>query len=359
MMQRESFLVPVYYIIFPERAKRYDFTHIYEFSQATFSMAKPSLKPSWQSLYYPLTNDVWAAVLTVLLLIPAIVYMISTRGKARDAGGRTSLGPSVLEVMGIVVGQNLPLRLLNSSSSRLLVAVWLVFSFVIGTAYRSNLIAALTLPKYPPRPETVEQMVDTVDSVTMPQFGEDWLTFFAASDSEVYKKLAKLMVIGPGAKEGLQMATEQNTAPIHVRRYMANMIAEHFTQVDGTTPLYLAQESIFPGPSGWPIPHDAPYKPQLDRCLISIIEGGLYEKWSEDVLRQIRRKSQERQQEYLAQQQQQQEEEVDKKNQSGGSIMALTLTHMQGPLMLLLIIFAVAGITFIGEILVLKYKIPI
>ncbi|XP_071526970.1 LOW QUALITY PROTEIN: ionotropic receptor 21a-like [Panulirus ornatus] len=164
VMQRESFMIPIYYVIFPERLKRYEVTYIYEFTQATFSMAKPSLKPRWQSLYYPLTNQVWIDVLVVLLIMPVIFYMITIMGKETDAGGRLSVGSVVLEVTGILVGQNLQLRLPNVSSTRLLLTVWLLFSFIIGTAYRSNLIAALTLPKYPPRPETVRQMVDVVDS---------------------------------------------------------------------------------------------------------------------------------------------------------------------------------------------------
>ncbi|XP_071526969.1 ionotropic receptor 93a-like [Panulirus ornatus] len=351
LTQRKIFIVPVHYIIFPERVKRIDFTYIYEFVQATFSMAKPSLKPRWQSLYYPLTNLVWIAVLVALLLMPVIFY-VQTFGRMKRCV-RLSVETVALEVAGILVGQNLPLRLSNVSSSRLLLAVWLVFAFIIGTVYRSNLIAALTLPKYPPRPETLEQMVDVVDMATMPQYGEAWRTFFAASESQVYKRLAKLMVLGPGAREGLQMAVQQNVASLNGRRYMANMIAEHFTQVDGSTPLYLGQESIFPGPAGWALPHDAPYKPQVDRCLMAIIEAGLYEKWSEESLSETRRRSQQRMKKYLAQQQLL--ESSGDKTHPGSRITALTFTHMQGPLLLICATLAVAGMTFIGEIFIIRH----
>ncbi|KAK3886047.1 hypothetical protein Pcinc_009780 [Petrolisthes cinctipes] len=63
----------------------------------------------------------------------------------------------------MLLGQNLPQRLPNTNSVRVLVATWLVWALVLGSAYRGNLTANLTLPKYPPRPETIPQLVDTVD----------------------------------------------------------------------------------------------------------------------------------------------------------------------------------------------------
>ncbi|XP_071527034.1 LOW QUALITY PROTEIN: ionotropic receptor 21a-like [Panulirus ornatus] len=348
--ERVSFMAAVYHVALPERWKQYGFTYIYEFNQASFSLAKPGLKPRWQSLYYPLTAQAWGAVLGVLIAMPVFFYLISTRRETQDKGSRSSAGPLTLEVMGILVGQNLPLRLHDISSSRLLVAAWLVFAFIIGTVYRGNLTAALTLPKYPPRPETIEELVDVIGRVTMPPFGEQWRKYYADSDSQVYKRLAQLMLIGPSIKEGLQLATEQNSATMTSRRYLANMIAEHFTEADGSTQLYLGRESIFPGPSGWPIPHDAPYKPQLDRCLMAIVEAGLYEKWNEDILRQNRRESQRRKRKQLTQQQQ--EEGTRQDTRTDSSITALTLTHMQGPLMLQLLGLIFAGILFIVEYLV-------
>lgn len=61
-------------------------------------------------------------------------------------------------------------------------------------------------------------------------------------------------------------------AHIQVRRFLELVIAEQFTLADGTTNLYLGQESIFPGLSAWPLPHDAPYKYILDRYIMAITE---------------------------------------------------------------------------------------
>lgn len=72
------------------------------------------------------------------------------------------LGEVFHDMNGMLLGQNLPPRLPTITSSRLLVATWLVFAVIFTSAYRGNLTASLTLPKYPPRPETLPQLVDSV-----------------------------------------------------------------------------------------------------------------------------------------------------------------------------------------------------
>lgn len=77
--------------------------------------------------------------------------------------GRLGVDAVFQDTMGMLLGQSLLHRLPNISSSRILVTAWLVFAVILGSAYSGNLTAALTLPKYPPRPETLPQLVDAVD----------------------------------------------------------------------------------------------------------------------------------------------------------------------------------------------------
>ncbi|XP_071527773.1 ionotropic receptor 93a-like [Panulirus ornatus] len=160
---RISLVSPVFYFVIAEFFERYDMTWAYEYIFPVFSMRKPGLSPRWQSLYYPLTGLVWAAVLTLLLCVPFLLFQVIRVGQKRDGGSRLGAGSVVQDMAGMLLGQNLPRRLPNTSSSRLLVAAWLVFAFIIGAVYRGNLTAHLTLPKYLPRPETVEELIETVD----------------------------------------------------------------------------------------------------------------------------------------------------------------------------------------------------
>ncbi|XP_063843915.1 uncharacterized protein LOC135090773 [Scylla paramamosain] len=269
--ERKSFMATVFHNMLPQRLKRYDYSYTYEYGSLDFSAAKPSLRPRWQSLYYPLSNEVWIAVLGVLLVVPISVYLFSLTGL-----NATSQSMDIVEASQMVVAtflsQNLSKKLPHSNSSRSLVAAWLVFVLVVGTVYRGNLTAALTLPKYPPRTETVQQLVDSFSSITMPPFGKEFISFFKQSNSTLYKTLAGKMSIVPDVITGLQRAKDTREAHVAGRRYMEQMIARHFTLPDGSARLYVGRESILPGISAWPIPHDASYRYQMDRLMMAVVE---------------------------------------------------------------------------------------
>ncbi|XP_047473672.1 ionotropic receptor 21a-like isoform X2 [Penaeus chinensis] len=348
--ERVSFMATVFHNVLPQRLERYDYSYTYEYGSLDFCVAMPGLRPQWQSLYYPLSDLVWASVLLVLVLVLASLYVVirldwENKGKSPTTG----FGRVAETVFGILMWQSVVLSAARDHGSRVLVMAWMIFAFIVGTAYRGNLTAALTLPKYPPRVETLLQLVNTFDSVTMPPFGTEFIKFFKQSDSGVYKALAERMHIVPSVMEGLQQALENREAHVAGRRYMEQKIAKYFSLPDGGGKLYVGRESLLPGISAWPIPHDAPYRRQLDRLMMAVIEAGLYEKWSEDMLIQARRESRERLKEQ-AMERQQNGEGGDAEDEPNAKIKALTIVHMQGPLMLLAFGLLLASLGFAAEL---------
>lgn len=75
---RTSFLANVIYAVFPNRLLRYDYSYMFEYAFHAFTMAKPALKPRWQSLYYPLTDGVWASILAVVIIMPLPLILVKS-----------------------------------------------------------------------------------------------------------------------------------------------------------------------------------------------------------------------------------------------------------------------------------------
>lgn len=74
---RTALMSPIKLAILPNLLKKYDFSFFIEPATLGFSMGKPTLKPSWQSLYYPLQTDVWGSILAaVLLVFGALLLMV-------------------------------------------------------------------------------------------------------------------------------------------------------------------------------------------------------------------------------------------------------------------------------------------
>lgn len=81
---------------------------------------------------------------------------------SNDPGNARS-PPLLDEVMRTLLGQNLSVGCKTMGTrARLVLGSWLIFALVIGSAYRGNLTASLTIPKYPPRPETLVELVEVV-----------------------------------------------------------------------------------------------------------------------------------------------------------------------------------------------------
>lgn len=74
--KRVAFMMPMKLAMMPHLLEKYDYTFIIEEATLTFAMAKPKLKPQWQSFYHPITDEVWASILALLFLVPATLLMV-------------------------------------------------------------------------------------------------------------------------------------------------------------------------------------------------------------------------------------------------------------------------------------------
>ncbi|KAK8387950.1 hypothetical protein O3P69_020094 [Scylla paramamosain] len=179
----------------------YDYSFFLERSTLAFTMAKPSIRPSWENLYQPLTLEVWISIIVSVLVVYAILMMMKHSSK----GDGPSAWLVMKQVLGTLLDEAIPGELPMRDSTRVALAAWLIFSFIVGTVYRSNLTACLTVP---------------------------------------------------------------NSAHMYERLYMEVMIEEHFTKTDGSTELYVTQESLLADFSAFVLIRDAPFKEKIDYLLV-------------------------------------------------------------------------------------------
>lgn len=81
--------------------------------------------------------------------------------KQSDHGGGPSAWLVMKQVLGTLLDEAIPGELPMRNPTRVVLTTWLIFSFIVGTVYRSNLTACLTVPKYPPRVENLAQLADS------------------------------------------------------------------------------------------------------------------------------------------------------------------------------------------------------
>ncbi|KAK3877638.1 hypothetical protein Pcinc_017653 [Petrolisthes cinctipes] len=395
---RESMLSPMKMAILSHKLERFDFSLFIEPATLTFAMAKPLLKPQWQSLYQAMQGQVWLAFLATICLVPVSLVLIirgapetnpsldnntSNTNNTNTSSGDNNIrvwtpthqpkgAPEsslvVLEVVGVLVGQGFSGRLLGLNSSRLVVASWLLVSFITGVAYRASLFASLTVPKYPPRPESLQELVQTEARVLMPpDVLNIFYPYFKTSNSSTARQLVQHIEGVPTHDAGLRQALKGSAAYVYEGLFLRLMLGRHYTDATGWSPLYVAREYMVPGYSAWLLQRDAPYKHAIDDCILAFHGGGLIRKWSEVVVEEttLRERLQKRNQQKAKEKEENENEEKEKETEdegdgeggragtgSGGQQTALTLVHLTGPLFLLLLGCLVSLLIVILEVLV-------
>ncbi|KAK7082757.1 hypothetical protein SK128_001377 [Halocaridina rubra] len=358
-----------------------DFSIAYEPETLTFTMRKPGLKPRWQSLYYPLTDYVWLLTLASLIIMPFILFAVDRLSCNRDSEPWSTPWVVVSEIFSPFLSQPSTNRQPNRDSLRIIIATWLIVSYVIGSLYRGNLTAFLTIPKYPSRIDTLKQFLRAESTMLIPPDTVDFYNGFKQSPPSDLRTLSERMFFVNDISEGYPRVAKENAGYMYERRNMELNIARYYTKDNGWTPFYVAKGNIWPGASAWPIIRDAPFKTILDYHIWTFVETGLLEKWDRDIVDLFKRASREflrrkEEEERIRKEAAKDNGHVNKttesnavdavynpnldigdgEEQSNKVNRPLTVVHMQGPLLLFLFCLAMACIVFVFEACIGKFN---
>ncbi|XP_063875879.1 uncharacterized protein LOC135108643 [Scylla paramamosain] len=340
---REALLRPIILPIMPHMLEEFDITFFIEPNTLAFSLAKPTLKPTWQSLFYPLQAEVWGSVAVTVL----VVFVVLLKMKPEDD---KSQGAWLVmkQVVGTLLDEPIHGEMPQRSSKRMVLTAWMIFSFIVGTVYRSNLTACLTVPTYPVRAEDLADLVDMGIKVTILPEMVMFYQSFKESGNDVLVSVAESMEYVPTYKEGLRRSITENKAHLYERLYLELKIAEHFTDEDGSTPLYVTQRNFMPGYSTFILTRNNPFKINFDDCILKFHEAGLIRKWTTDIKGTMKRGIMKDKGESMV-------EVEEEKNEEAESILALTLVHMQGPFFIYAASVTMSLIVFLFENISIAY----
>ncbi|XP_042876366.1 uncharacterized protein LOC122256015 [Penaeus japonicus] len=290
----------------PHLARRYDYTFFIEEATLTFCMAKPELKPRWQNLYYPLGDRVWASILALLVLVPAVFFLLH---KSRlEGNAKENFSPL------------------------------LVTEQVLGTLLDPELLPPTSFP-----------LSYALQVIMLPELRINFYPTFKESNSSMSTELIRRTYFMETYVGGMQQALDKGDAFIFERLFLELMIIKNFTKVDGSTPMYVVRENLVPGYAGWLLYRDNPFKRNLDKCILAFHEFGLIQRWSEEVLTEEKKRS------HKIRLQEKQDAEatgkVQEKESQSAALQPLSIKHLQGPLFLLVSGLVVGVLVFLAEVL--------
>lgn len=230
-----------------ERYPVFSYTSISYIETLVLSLSIPKKTRRWTALINPLTLVVWISTFLAYVTLTGVfmwkmLLQSELLGKHYKHGFlKMSLSTFVFFFKSFLEQSG---RLPSLDSSRQLVAAWILFSYVIGTAYKSNLVTFLTFSGNQKIPTTYEELYESPEySIILYSIGGMEIELIRTSPSHLMREIARRMTVTRNKLECLHAAaTRDKTVCIGWRGFILYAIAEKSTKDRHLESLYVSRE---------------------------------------------------------------------------------------------------------------------
>lgn len=241
-------------------------------------------EPTLYNLMYTLTPLTWAIIIaSIFLMVTAYRWMqsLQTRLLGIERHNYNTLITFSIHFQSFF-GDSIS-SLPTSSSLRVLIVCWCVYSFLINTAFTAKLISSLVLPRHEADIDTLEDLGKSPLNIVHPDFVSKTLWQGLEDDKLLFDSLRDQMI--PMSIDRLYaLAKEDRESNAYV---MANYAAKFLkkTNFDPTTSrsfYHIMQECLFYSPKVYPIEQGSAYLVRINELLGRFHEMGFIAKWERD-----------------------------------------------------------------------------
>ncbi|XP_053641760.1 glutamate receptor ionotropic, delta-1-like [Cherax quadricarinatus] len=325
--RKEKDLTFNYFAITEERSKYFDYSVPYYNEGYGFGIATPPPLPHWRNLIYPFSTRLWLLVGCMVVILSLVFYLFTHTNHHP-----TSLLHSFITILQILMSQMT--RAPQEWSLRIFLAGWWLTSYILVLSYTCNLIAVLTVPVYPTKIRTIQELARSPYRCCMLDYGEFVPEALATSTHPTLSVLGRKLDMVPSEEN--EFAGEEGCIKLLLQGAHAHLesfsflhllyyITGHYDDV------YFVKEQIYKANLALFFRKRTPWKYKFDWAIQSLVEAGLVQKWYDDSMDAVK----------------QMYNKTSKKPESREK--SLSLAHLQGPYLILLVGVAVALWVFLME----------
>ncbi|KAK7074315.1 hypothetical protein SK128_025053 [Halocaridina rubra] len=280
------------------RAQVMDFSSIYSNDRWVIISLKNQPLPKSQALVTPFTGPVWIGVIIATLVAGVALWLLNSVWRTLLNVPGMSLSLAMLYTWGALVcipASNPP----NRFNIRMLICWLWIFTFIVSSAYKSSLIAHLTIPTFPPPINSFEDLVHSsgITWGSEPLYGTEVIFFNSSLDPAMREFYSKLQF--GTLEEHMTKVMEGKHAFFNSKWYIKHVIASQYTNTLGYTPLHFSQHQ-YPTSAGsvWGVRRGGIFNYAITRTRVRLTEVGLFAFWMDDVIntraKQVRRELKEK-----------------------------------------------------------------
>ncbi|XP_071544961.1 probable glutamate receptor [Panulirus ornatus] len=229
----------------PERLQATEYSRGYPSAELVIVSQKPPLLPEYMALIRPFQGELWLALVISVVAWSVILWMLQRTWRWVSGGRGVRFNTTLLYGWGALLEQP-PRDPSVSVSGQILVGWWLVFCLIIGTGFRSSLIAHLTVQG---RSKTIESFQDLLALDNWKWGTERWLLsgvpleYFSKHWDPVVKQIYGSMEIVM-VDEALKKVIDGDFSFITFKEYVTIVISSRYTDNLSNTPLYISSNGI-------------------------------------------------------------------------------------------------------------------
>ncbi|KAA0192262.1 Ionotropic receptor 131 [Hyalella azteca] len=334
-----------------ERFEVVDFTRVYVTEPLVTITLKAQVLPEIMSLSRPFSGTLWLLVVPSVFLFGLVLYLAYrtlASCSASDQETLQTLATATLISWQMFFQVNITLRPRNTTI-RILVLSWWLFSLLVTIAYKSSLIAHLSVPGADRPIDTLEQ-VGLADSWTLgyettSESGWWWLT--QNKNPEIMRAAAKVKVMD--LEKNIAAVLKGNHMFLTWKYYVSVILQDKYTDSRGHTPFHMSKREYNFGGYGWGFRRGAPFRRRMDTGIQRLVEAGLIRKWLDD-LTQLRAKN------GIATPAKDDGSSQSSENDGASNdLVVLGLGHLQASFYILVLGYVVASLVLFVEMTALKF----
>ncbi|XP_046998173.1 ionotropic receptor 21a-like [Schistocerca americana] len=283
MFERADIAPNTRYIIV-ERLKVHGYTYPHDKEDLCILVNKSSRIPQYLNIILPFAIIAW---MTILLSMPFTAFFWSLirhfgNGSSRVEKFAYVYINSFLKIFSVFLSIAVP-SLPSVGRERILFVMWTFFSLIITNTFQGSLTSYLTIPKYMPDIDTMEQLSRSglkilIHPELLPVFKLD-------TGNPVIDALNRNLIPDidmEGYPEKIQ--SDGGTCAL-VNAYVGQFLirSRHYVR-NGFPLLHLTKECPLPAVVAFATQKYSPLQPRFDSLIRRIVEAGLYKKWQKNTL---------------------------------------------------------------------------
>ncbi|XP_071533871.1 glutamate receptor ionotropic, delta-1-like [Panulirus ornatus] len=286
LLQREvkdfcTIMVPT-----PGRIKVTEYLRSYPTDPLILTSLKPTFLPKPLALIRPFEGEVWLAVVVSVVAWGVILWLLQRAWWWVAGGPGIRFNTAFLYGWGALL-ERPPSDPSTNTSGQVLVGWWLLFCVIIVAAFRSSLIAHLTVQG---RSLPLTSFEDLVNQNNWKWATAPWfltgavIDFFTKHiDPSVKRVYVDLELVSAG--EALQRVLAGGFSYIIPKSYVTVIVASRYTDKYGQTPFYISNNELVSfADFGWAFRKGAPFYQRFSQMISRLQDAGIIAYWKDEVI---------------------------------------------------------------------------